>query len=323
MRAKTLLICDKETEYARRLAEYISSRHEYTFRVHYCDDMETAQALAGKMTIDYALIDSRFPEEERKAVKADRMFVLTEHPGEEAADAITVFKYRSAPQILKQVVSICLDDSQLTGCLQKDNRVRFVCFYSPVGRLGRTRLALSVGKELAREDAVLYLNLCPHESGGYFEGCEADSLEEFVYFMRQEAPNPGLRLKNMTGNIDGVDILRPFTMSEDLAEVEDEEWETLLDVLEQDTSYGVVILDPGESVRGLRGLLGRCDEIFMPVLPDETMAKADAFLSELKAHDEADLADMIRKINMEENHGKLTHKLVRSIRAGRAESGEL
>ena len=86
MRAKTLLICDKETEYARRLAEFISSRHEYTFRVHYCDDMETAQALAGKMAIDYALIDNRFPEEERKAVKADRMFALTEHPGEEAAE---------------------------------------------------------------------------------------------------------------------------------------------------------------------------------------------------------------------------------------------
>ena len=323
MRAKTLLICDKETEYARRLAEYISSRHEYTFRVHYCDDMETAQALAGKMAIDYALIDNRFPEEERKEVKADRMFALTEHPGEEAADAVPVFKYRSAPQILKQVISTCLDDSQLTGCLQEGNRVRFICFYSPVGRLGRTSLALSVGKELAREDAVLYLNMCPHESGGRFEGIEADSLEEFVYFMRQEAPNPGLRLKNMTGNIDGMDVLLPFTMSEDLAEVESEEWEMLLDVLEQDTSYGVVILDPGESVRGLHGILGRCDEILMPVLPDETMAKADAFVRELKEHDEADVAEMIRRVNMEENHGKLTHRLAHLIRAGRAGSGEL
>ena len=323
MRAKTLLICDKETEYARRLAEYISSRHEYTFRVHYCDDIETAQTLAGKMTIDYALIDNRFSEEERKAVKADRLFVLTEHPGEEAADAVTVFKYRSAPQILKQVISTCLNDSQLTGCLQENNRARFICFYSPVGRLGRTSLALSVGKELSREDAVLYLNLCPHESGGRFEECEAESLEEFVYFMRQEAPNPGLRLKNMTGSVDGLDMLLPFTMSEDLAEVEADEWETLLNVLEQDTGYGVVILDPGESVRGLRGLMRFCDEVFMPVLPDETMAKADAFIRELKAHDEADLAGKVHKINMEEDQEKLTCQLVRSIRAGRAGSGEL
>ncbi len=321
MTSKNILICVKEMDYARRLAEYISAQRAYAFRVHYCNSIETALKVSERMPVDYLLIDHLFTEAESDQLKAQKWFVLTEHPGETDPRGLTIFMYSSGSEILDEMIRHCVDDRLLTGSRRAAD-IQLIGFYSPVKRVGQTSLALEVGKRLAREDGTLYLNLCPyHAQSGLNEG---SSLEDMIYFIRQDAPNLGLRLTTMAGHLEGLDYLAPFKSSEDLLEVSPQEWEKLLDVIAKEGSYGLVLLDLGDGMLGRREILKRCTHIYMPVLDDMcSQEKTAAFVRELHLYDEKELAQRIRKVPMEEDKEKVAGALVRSIISGRTDGGRI
>ena len=306
MTGKTLLICTREKDYARRLAEYIAGKKEYMFSVHYCDSVEQGWALAREREIDYLLIDAGFSREERRSLNAKRCFVLTGHPDETAEEGeIPVFKYRSGREILENIAAGCIDDRELL-MRRQIRAARIVGFYSPVTRLGQTELALGVGKNLAREDSVLYLNLCAYASGGHFREEEAGSLEDLIYYIRQDAPNMGARIRRLAGSMEGLDYLEPVTRRDDLAEVSAEEWQKMLDVLEESAGYGVILLDLGECVQGITEILKRCRHIFMPVLSDRySEAKTEAFLTEMREAGEEVMVRGIRPVTMDQDEERL------------------
>ncbi len=302
MTGKTLLICTPEKDYARRLAELIAGRKEYMFSVHFCDTAADAYALSQERDIDYLLIDGSYPADERHAPRAARRFVLTGHPDQKAEEGETaLFKYRSGTEILKELADCCVDDRELL--MRKQARsARLVGFYSPVGRTGQTALALAAGKILAESDSVLYLNLCAYARGRLPDTGEAGSLDELVYYIRQDAPNISIRLRKMTGRLEGMDYLEPAAMRDDLTEVDRDEWLTMLDALEEQAGYGVILLDLGECVNGVTEILKRCSHVFMPVLPGPLCeAKTEAFLKELKTAGETALIRTIRRVHMEED----------------------
>ena len=325
MTARTILICAKDKTYARRLAEYIAGRRDYAFRVHFCDTIETAVKLTASVAVDYLLIDSAFSDEEIKSIPAGKCFVLTDHPREKSDLGPAIFKYCSGEGVLSSLAARCVDDLMLTVDTKGEASVKIVGFYSPVKRVGQTALALALARRLAREDGTLYLNLCPFGAEGYFPQGEASSLEDMIYFLLQEAPNPGIRLKNMTGHLGGVDYLLPFQSSEDLLDVEPCEWENLLEMIRREGGYGVVILDLGDGLRGRREILRHCTHIFMPVLDDEYSDKKTARFAAEYAQRETETPDgeeygedrqvieRIRKVPMEKDIGETAAVLARTV----------
>ncbi len=314
MTGKTLLICTPEKDYARRLAELIAGRKEYMFSVHFCDSAPAAYGLSQERDIDYLLIDSSFPEDERASFRAGRRFVLTAHPDEPAGEGErAVFKYRSGTAIIEQLAAECVDDRELV-MRRRVSTARVVGFYSPVTRTGQTELAIETGRILAGGDSVLYLNLCPYARERLPECGEAGSIDDLIYFIRQDAPNISIRLGRMTGRLEGMDCLKPAAMLDDLMDVEEWEWLEMIDVLEARAGYGVIILDLSGCVRGITGILSRCSHVFMPVL-DEPYCdqKTEAFLQELKREEKTGLIRTIRRVSMEEDTGRLAASCARTV----------
>ena len=141
--------------------------------------------------------------------------------------------------------------------------------YSPVGRCLKTSFALTLGQILAKEKAVLYLNL--EEYAGFEELMGkgfSQNLSDLLYFVRQENGNLIYKMNGMIQTVNNLDYIPPVRMPEDIRGTEWEDWENLIKEIVSHSSYEVVILDIGGAIDGIFQMLDMCKRIYMPVLTD-------------------------------------------------------
>ena len=178
--------------------------------------------------------------------------------GEAAPETAKAGEYRLQPQ----KVAI---DSSVHG---------IIGIYSPVHRIGKTRFALRLGKQLSQTTSVLYLNLedyCGNPES--FPEKNGQTLEDLLYYMRQDNVNLGLKLSTMIGQIENLDYLAPIRHHQDLCSVQNSEWLELFDMLLEKSIYQVLILDLGDCIDGLYEILKHCTKVYTPYL-EEPAAKA-------------------------------------------------
>ncbi len=143
--------------------------------------------------------------------------------------------------------------------------------YSPVHRIGKTRFALRLGKQLSETSSVLYLNLedyCGNPES--FPEKNGQTLEDLLYYMRQDNVNLGLKLSTMIGQIENLDYLAPIRHHQDLCSVNSSEWLELFDMLLEKSIYQVLILDLGDCIDGLYEILKHCTKVYTPYIEDPT-----------------------------------------------------
>lgn len=156
--------------------------------------------------------------------------------------------------------------------------------YSPVHRIGKTRFALDLGKELARKEPVLYLNLEEYSGGSYyFSDQTGQTLADLLYYSRQEKGNLGLRVSTMAGQDEELDYILPMPYVQDLQGVSGEEWLKLFEQILENCIYQKVILDLGDSVNGLFRILEACHTVYTPYIEDEAArAKLNQYAENLR-----------------------------------------
>lgn len=271
MNEKNLVVCDKEFRYANGLGENISERSELALRVHTCTSLESLQRFRQDRKVHILIIDEAFAYEERRKTEAEQTFVLTKDTckdlGEEEKE---VGKYQSADRILSVVFQAYYENTKQNILKTvKKSRQTMYAVYSPIHRIGRTAFAIALGKELAKKEKTLYLNLEEYaDVDGRFMRAEGRNLGDLLYYMRQEENNMALRLSTVIGKIEDLDYVPPMLLSTDLKEVSYEEWASFLEAVLSESAYENVILDLSESVQGLFHILQLCHRIYMPVLED-------------------------------------------------------
>ena len=286
MNEKNLVVCDKEFRYADGLGENISVHGEFALKVFICTNMESVRKLKQKREIHIFIVDESFPHEERAEASAEETFVLTEDTCQDLGkDETEVYKFQSADRILAIVFETYCERGG-GGILKtiKKQKQKLIGVYSPIHRVGKTSLALALGKELSKTEKTLYLNLEEHaDVGARFVKAEGRTLGDLLYYIRQGKEHAALRVSTMLMQIGDLDYIPPFLFSADLKEVTLEEWKNLLQMILEKTAYETVVLDLGESVQGLLEILGFCDTVYMPVLEDEiSRYKVKKFEEELE-----------------------------------------
>jgi hypothetical protein len=268
---KNLVVCDKEFRYADGLGENISVHGEFALRVFICTNMESVRKLKQKREIHIFIVDESFPHEERAEASAEETFVLTEDTCQDLGkDETEVYKFQSADRILAIVFETYCERGG-GGILKtiKKQKQKLIGVYSPIHRVGKTSLALALGKELSKTEKTLYLNLEEYaDVGARFVKAEGRTLGDLLYYIRQGKEHAALRVSTMLMQIGDLDYIPPFLFSADLKEVTLEEWKNLLQMILEKTAYETVVLDLGESVQGLLEILRFCDTVYMPVLED-------------------------------------------------------
>ncbi len=275
MHQKNFVICDEEQDYARNLMQMIGSRRELGFQMHVFQRLEQLEEFAKKRPVQIMLIGEEYPQERREKIPADEHFVLIKEEDRVLADGEKgVYKYQSVDKILAQVLELSIRERKLPGKTKKTVRGRLIGIYSPIHRIGKTKYALEMGKELASRGPVLYLNL--EEYSGeefYFPGEKGQDLGDLLYFAKQENGNLGLKVSMMAGQIGDMDYIMPIPVVQDLQAVSREEWLQLFEQILDKCIYEAVILDLGDSVDGLFEILQRCDTVYTLYI-EEPAAKA-------------------------------------------------
>lgn len=263
MHPKNFVICDVEKEYARNLMQAISARKELGFQMHLFQNLEHLEAFSKKKEIHILLLGEDYPAGKRKEISANVRYVLVK--GEEKGllpDEKGIYKYQSVDMILTRILEDSMDGGELMR--RKEGRGgQLIGIYSPVHRIGKTRFALELGKELSKEGPVLYLNL--EEYSGmdyYFPQNTGQNLGDLLYYIRQDKGNLGLRISAMAGQTGGLDYVVPIPVIQDLRAVGEEEWLRLFEEIFSNCMYKHVILDLGDGIRGLYPILRACRTVY-------------------------------------------------------------
>ena len=278
MGSKSLVICDPEEQYAQALAFYIMNRRGIHFQVQVCNDIQHIQEA------DLLLISDIYSGEDRKSLKAKKVFVLS-GGGKAVLDEDIIYKYQPGEQILDEILKRCEEmytENELFYSSSQKKTGKVIGIFSPVHRIGKTTYALRVGEDMADSGNVLYLNLEIYGGiGGHFEK-GGQTLEDVLYYARQERGNLGFMLAKVVKRKGNLDYILPVPVSEDIKEIRAEEWVFLLKQIIDQTIYETVILDIDEGIRDVYELLKICSEIHF--LSDDTMysqAKVEQFEREL------------------------------------------
>lgn len=165
-----------------------------------------------------------------------------------------------------------------------NTRGELIGVYSPVHRIGKTRFAMELGREMAKKEPVLYLNLEEYAGGSYyFPDQTGQTLADLLYYSRQEKGNLGLRISTMAGQDEALDYILPIACVQDLQGVSGEEWLRLFEQIRENCIYQKVILDLGDSVNGLFQILEECHTVYTPYIEDEVArAKLNQYAENLR-----------------------------------------
>ena len=266
-----MVICDREKEYALRLADYLGGKRELALQVRVCGSPEQTAAIRREMPVDILLAGEELDVSGEEFSGIPRIIRLSsaEQSDPQCGEPV-IFKYQSGDEIYNRLVEALAQEgmSELWNIRRKE-RGKLIGVYSPVRRTGQTTFALRKGKELARRANVLYMSLESYGGiGGHFPQEEKRNLSMLLYYAKQETGNPGLLITTMVKQTEGLDYIPPVIFPEDLRTVTAAEWMWLFGEILNHSIYDVLILDLGDGLQGLFEILKSCDTIYMPTADD-------------------------------------------------------
>lgn len=300
MKKSILAICDVEKSYAYHFMEYLNQKRSIPFEIQAFTNVEALLESAGKGEIGVLLISDKAMCPQIKEMPVGNVVILSEGVHDPQWDQYpSVYKYQSSDQVVREVLA-CYGDQvfQEHGQPMAGRQVEFLGVYSPLGRVLKTSFALALGQILARDRAVLYLNM--EEFAGFealFNREFAHTLSDLLYYIRQENSRAAYQLPSMVETVNNLDFLPPVATPMDIWGTSSEQWGQLLDELSLHSSYQVIILDIGQGVPEWHRLLGRCRKVYMPVLADPiSQGKLGQFEKLLCMWKQEELLEKIQKV---------------------------
>lgn len=302
---KILAICDLEVAYATHFMEYMNNRRKIPFEVQAFTSLDKVKEVVEQLSIEILLISERALQNREKEVSGwdiQQVIVLGEGMQVEKQDEYpTVSKYQSSDSVIREVMAVYAaekKDNQTVSMIKKETKV--IGVYSPVGRCQKTSFAITLGQFLAKEHSALYINM---ESCAGFEALFEQSydrtLSDIIYYLRQKTNTMIHHISSAVCSMENLDYLPPVIFPQDLASVTVEEWRELLQLLRQESPYEVVILDIGDGISDVYGVLELCDRVFVPEKMDVvSQAKIGQFVSLLEICTGQEFASSVTRLKL-------------------------
>lgn len=267
-----LAICDYEKMYAYKLAEYLSGKKNFPFRVMPFNDSEKLAAFCKENPIEILLLGEGINKEGFQGLQIGTVFSLCEEHEKVMEGQGCIYKYQSGTAIMKKIMELYAQEKGQNRAavphIGKGN-MEIIGVYSPIGRCLQTSFSLILGQLLSKNKRCLYLNFEAYS--GFSRLLEKDFQHDFMdlmYFLKEGSEKFAYKLGSMVESIGNLDFIPPAVSFLDILEMEGEKWQLLLNELERSTDYQVVILDLSDHVRGLFQILERCGRIYTITKPD-------------------------------------------------------
>lgn len=223
----------------------------------------------------------------------------------EGSSYILLFKYQSAQEIVREILSQVAEDDRIQCGGQKSRRrnIEMIGVYSPFGGGGVTQYALTMIKELGKENQALYINLELFNGLDFMlpRGKEKNEsyrgMSEVIFYLKQRKEKLALKLESVIFSADGIDGIAAVEDYRDLYNISQEEMAQFLDVLEGQTAYSKVVFDIGYLSEASLYLMSQCSRVYIPQPQSRIQqSKEDAFRRLLIRENYDELEKSIAKI---------------------------
>ena len=170
MKKNIFAVCDLEVEYAFNFMDYLNQKRNLPFEIQVFTTAESLVAYGKENHIELLLISDKAMRKEVRDLGIGKIIILSEgvHPPE-LDQYSSVYKYQSSSDVIREVMACYGEEKSLNPVdfpAMKKN-MDIIGVFSPLGRCLKTSFALALGQILAKERAVLYLNL--EEYSGFEE----------------------------------------------------------------------------------------------------------------------------------------------------------
>lgn len=271
MKKNIFAVCDLEVEYARNFMDYLNQKKNIPFEIQAFTTVQSLIEYSEQVPIELLLISGNAMCREIQKLNIGKIVILSEgvHPPE-LDHYPSVYKYQSSSDVIREVMA-CYGEERAAAVefpiLKKTTEILGI--YSPLGRCLKTSFALTLGQVLARDRAVLYLNLEEYAAFEELMGKKfPHNLSDLLYYVRQENQNLTYKMNSMIQTVNNLDFIPPVRTPADIRGTGWEDWERLLDEIALHSIYDVIILDIGSGIDEIFQMLDKCKRIYMPVLTD-------------------------------------------------------
>lgn len=295
-------VCDLEVEYAYNFMEYMNRKHSIPFEIQAFTDTAVLCEFGKDKKIEILLISDKAVNEEVRRLKIGQLIILSEgvhYPGLDQYPS--VYKYQASDMLVREVMACyCAEQNIQAEPVAVKRNMKTIGIYSPVGRAQKTSFALTMGEILSKEQAVLYLNLESYAGFEQIFGKEYDAtLSDLLYYARQENQNLIYKMGTMVQTLGNLDYLPPAQTPGDIQGTTFEEWHRLLQEIQNNSNYEVVILDLGDGVQDLFRVLALCDVVYEPIQSDMiSEAKQKQFEALLTVWDFQEVLEHLRPVKL-------------------------
>lgn len=286
MKKRKLLVCDEDELYARKLYEYISSR---SVDVYECELITSKDFLIDYLhdrPVDVLLVSGTFKDLELSYMEIDHIIYLTDDKNE-ITDKPAIFKYSPANTILNELMNLYAVTG--TASFGAKSETKVIGIYTPVKRSFQTTFAITLGQILAKDHRILYLNFESFSGFDILTGKSTKTdLLDLLYLSECNRETFSYRISSLTEKMGKLDYIPPTKVYTAFSEISAKQWQSLIDLISEQTDYDYLLLDLSEQVIGLLDILNRCDRIYTIVDSERTarakMAQYESLIRE-KAFD--------------------------------------
>lgn len=296
---KMMAVYDTDPVYAERLSDYVNRKEKGIFFAQAFTSREKLMDFAKGNEIDVLLSGEPVDSGEVSGIPSHQKIYLTED--REKRTGQEIYKYQSGDDIIREVMAVYCElpgmEPALSAPLGK--RKRLIGVFSPVGRCGKTCLALAIGLLLAKEEKVLFVSLDTFT--GFTELINEPwkrDLSDLIYYYKLGRFN-GIRLNAVTYYLGDLAWLPPIRFPDDYSQITVEEMADLLQKILETSDYATMVLDAGDYGRQVLPLLEICQAVYMPVKEDGfSQAKLKEFEEYVENSGKGELKTRMQKIHV-------------------------
>lgn len=264
-------ICEIENNYMLGLMAQINSDMSNCFIAIAFSAKEALMEYLETGTLDLLMVPEgfRLDATDRDSYGGRLIYMTDESIVEPEPGYISIYKYQKVSSIIKTLNSIIVGSENTL----KDKLYKVYAVVSPVGRSGKTKLAMA----LCSNDEV---------RGGLYIGCEeygyrdVNTMADIMFLVKSRSDGLVDFLEGSVETVEGsnMGMIRSALSYQDIREMEREDFSWFIDRLVEWGRYTTIVFDIGGGALSDVEIFRCFHRIFMPVLNDTiSIRKLDAF----------------------------------------------
>jgi cellulose biosynthesis protein BcsQ len=297
---KIMAVYDEDYLFTERFAQAVNRKTHMPFDAIAFRTLENLKSFSERSHIELLLISSAVDRRAVKEIHAAMTVYFAD--GKSAArdrSSYCVYKYQASSGILREIMSYYGDSGREEAVEGSMRQAVVYAVFSPVGKCGKTSLAVTLGRILSQESPTLLINFEEFSGFRALAGEEYHSdLSDLIYCYSSGTFSPA-KLGAVVHSMNGLDYIPPVRYPEDLDISRAEALPGLIRRIAVGSAYRYLVIDVGRVRKITPEILSECHVIYLPERKDVvSQAKIDEFEQYLEDSGRGEVLRHIRKVSL-------------------------